>query len=254
MAQIEFHEVSFRYFTPSEETEALQNVSFQVQEGELISIVGPSGCGKSTLLSLISGMTSPVEGEVRLFGKEVKESSPRIGYMLQQDHLFAWRDVLNNLLVGAEIRGMNLREARRRALDLLNRYELIEFAHYSPGQLSGGMRQRVALIRTLVVQPDLLLLDEPFSALDYQTRLKLSDEIWHILRDQGRTAVLVTHDLSEAIAMSDRVLVMSKRPGTIKSEHHIEFSGERPPPLLARQSPGYLEYFNTLWKELDGDG
>lgn len=254
MIQIEFQQVSYRYFTPSEETEALRSVSFCVQEGELISIVGPSGCGKSTLLSLISGMAFPNEGKVMVFGKQVKESSPRIGYMLQHDHLFAWRDVLKNLLVNAEIRGINRHKAKKTAMDLLERYDLAQFAHYTPGQLSGGMRQRVALIRTLVVQPDLLLLDEPFSALDYQTRLNLSDEIWRILRDQGKTAVLVTHDLSEAIAMSDRVLVMSKRPGTIKYEHKIQFPGERPSPLLARQSPGYQEYFNTIWKELVGDG
>lgn len=255
MEAIEFNHVSFRYFTRAEETEALRDVNFTVKEGEMVSLVGPSGCGKSTLLSLISGMSLPNEGEIRLFGKEVKEPSPRVGYMLQHDHLFAWRDVLHNVLVGAEIRGMNCKDACTRALELLDRYGLKEFSHYTPGQLSGGMRQRVALIRTLVAQPDLLILDEPFSALDYQTRLRLSDEIWGILRDQGKTAILVTHDLSEAISMSDRVLVMSERPGTIKSEHRIQFfSGERPPPLLARQTTGYQDFFNIIWKELEGSG
>lgn len=253
MNVIEFKDVSFRYFSPSKETEALRNVNFQVHEGEMVSIVGPSGCGKSTLLSLISGLAFPSQGEVLLFQKKVKEPSHRVGYMLQHDHLFPWRDVLSNLLLGAQIRKIDLNEAKKRALYLLERYGLKDFAHFTPRQLSGGMKQRVALIRTLVVQPDLLLLDEPFSALDYQTRLRLSDEIWHIIRDQKKTAVIVTHDLSEAIAMSDRVLVMSRRPGTIKSEHVIQFPGKRPSPLQVRQQSDYQEYFNTIWKELDGD-
>ncbi|WP_018132755.1 ABC transporter ATP-binding protein [Effusibacillus pohliae] len=251
MAQIELREVSLRYFTMKEETEALRNINLSIEEGEFISIVGPSGCGKSTLLSLISGLIQPTEGEVRLFGERVKEPSKRIGYMLQHDHLFEWRDVLHNLLVGAEIRGMDRKEATERALELLNRYGLGGFAHHSPKQLSGGMRQRVALIRTLVVQPDILLLDEPFSALDYQTRLALADEISSILREQGKTVILVTHDISEAISMADRVIVMSRRPSTIKADHRIEFAGGRPSPFFTRQAPEYNDYFNTIWGELE---
>lgn len=269
MAQIELRDVSLRYFTMKEETEALQAINLSIEEGEFISIVGPSGCGKSTLLSLISGLIQPTEGEVRLFGERVhpkgtsrakapgvpgramQAPSKRIGYMLQHDHLFEWRDVLNNLLVGAEIRGMDQKEARERALDLLHRYGLGGFAHHSPKQLSGGMRQRVALIRTLVVRPDVLLLDEPFSALDYQTRLSLSDEISSILREQGKTVILVTHDISEAISMADRVIVMSRRPSTIKADHRIEFAGGRPSPFFTRQAPEYNDYFNMIWRELE---
>lgn len=251
MAQIELRDVSLHYFTPKQETEALRHINLSIEEGEFISIVGPSGCGKSTLLSLISGMLMPTEGEVRLFGKPLREPSKRIGYMLQHDHLFEWRDVLSNVLVGAEIRGMDRRKATERAMDLLHRYGLGEFARHSPKQLSGGMRQRVALIRTLVVQPEILLLDEPFSALDYQTRLTLADEISTILRDQGKTAILVTHDISEAISMADRVIVMSRRPSTIKSDYRIQFSGGRPSPFYTRESPEYNDYFNAIWRELE---
>jgi NitT/TauT family transport system ATP-binding protein len=252
MAQIELRNVSLSYFTLKEETEALRKINISIEEGEFISIVGPSGCGKSTLLSLISGMMMPTEGEVRLFGECLKESSKRVGYMLQHDHLFEWRDVLNNLLVGAEIRRLNRKESTEKALYLLERYGLAGFARHGPKQLSGGMRQRVALIRTLVTEPDILLLDEPFSALDYQTRLTLADEISKIIRDQGKTAILVTHDISEAISMADRVFVMSKRPSTVNTIYQIKFSGKhRPSPLHAREAPEYNHYFNMIWKELE---
>ncbi|WP_407270876.1 ABC transporter ATP-binding protein [Radiobacillus sp. PE A8.2] len=251
MAQIELRDVSLRYFTIKEETEALRDINLTIEEGEFISIVGPSGCGKSTLLSLISGVMQPTEGEVHLFGETLNKTSDRTGYMLQNDHLFEWRSVLKNLLVGAEIRGMDLKEAEARALELLNRYGMGEFAHHSPKQLSGGMRQRVALIRTLVIQPEILLLDEPFSALDYQTRLTLSDEISTILREQKKTVILVTHDISEAIAMADRVIVMSKRPSTVKKDYNITFNGGRPSPFETRQRPEYNAYFSEIWKELE---
>jgi NitT/TauT family transport system ATP-binding protein len=251
VSQIDLHDVSLHYFTKREETEALRRVNLSIAEGEFVSIVGPSGCGKSTLLSLISGMIKPTVGEVLLDGERVIEPSKRVGYMLQHDYLFEWRDVLHNIMVGAEIRGLKRPEARARALNLLERYGLAEFSAYNPKQLSGGMRQRVALIRTLVVEPDILLLDEPFSALDYQTRLTLSDEISRILREQRKTVVLVTHDISEAIAMADRVLVMSQRPSTIKSDHVIRFAGGRPSPFQTRQRPEYNDYFNTIWGELE---
>lgn len=252
MAQIELHDVSLSYFTPKQETDALRDINLSIEQGEFISIVGPSGCGKSTLLGLISGMLKPITGEVRIMGEAVKEPSKRVGYMLQHDHLFEWRNVLNNLLVGAEVRRMDRKLATEKAHSLLNRYGLGGFALHSPTQLSGGMRQRVALIRTLVTEPDILLLDEPFSALDYQTRLTLADEISSIIRDQKKTAILVTHDISEAIAMSDRVFVMSIRPSTISSVHKITFSGpERPSPLRTREAPEYNGYFNLIWKEIE---
>jgi len=253
MAQIELDQVSLRYFTMKQETEALRDIDIRIEAGEFISIVGPSGCGKSTLLSLISGMIKPTGGKVRIDGQEVAGTSRKVGYMLQHDHLLEWRNVLSNLMVGAEIRRMDKRAAERKALELLERYGLGGFAHHSPAQLSGGMRQRVALIRTLVTEPDILLLDEPFSALDYQTRLALADEIASIIKDQGKTAILVTHDISEAICMADRVLVMSKRPSTISAVHRIEFEeGPDLTPWQKREAGRYHTYFNTIWKELQG--
>jgi len=252
--QIELVDVGYRYFAPQRETEAIRDVSMSVRAGEFVGIVGPSGCGKSTLLSLISGMLRPTEGRVLIDGREVLGTSPQVGYMLQHDHLFEWRDVLGNVTVGAEIRRMDRKKARRTAVELLERYGLGGFASHSPSQLSGGMRQRVALIRTLVAEPDILLLDEPFSALDFQTRLTLADEVHRIIREQGKTAVLVTHDIQEAIAMSDRVLVMSRRPSTISRSYDIRLSGDPnddPTPWRKRASPRFQAYFNDIWRELE---
>lgn len=253
MAHIELRGVGLSYFTTKQETEALRDINMAIGRGEFIGIVGPSGCGKSTLLSLISGMHRPTAGRVLIDGQEVRGTSPKVGYMLQHDHLFEWRDVLSNLLVGAEVRRMNMKAARRQALELLERYGLAEFAAYNPAQLSGGMRQRVALIRTLVAEPDILLLDEPFSALDYQTRLTLAEEMVGIIKDQGKTAILVTHDISEAIAMTDRILVMSKRPSTIRSVHELVFDeGTGLSPMKKREAGRYHQYFNAIWRELEG--
>ncbi|WP_248926950.1 ABC transporter ATP-binding protein [Paenibacillus hamazuiensis] len=253
MAQIELRGVCLSYFTPKQETEAIRDINLSIDAGEFISIVGPSGCGKSTMLSLISGMYRPTKGKVSIDGQEVTGTSPKVGYMLQHDYLFEWRDILSNLMVGAEIRKLDRKKAERKALELLERYGLGGFAHHSPSQLSGGMRQRVALIRTLVTEPDILLLDEPFSALDYQTRLTLADEIFGIIKDQGKTAILVTHDISEAISMADRVMVMSKRPSTISSIYRIEMEeGHALSPWAKREAGRYNEYFNNIWRELEG--
>jgi NitT/TauT family transport system ATP-binding protein len=248
--QIEFKNVCLSYFTAKQETEVLQNINLSIQAGEFISIVGPSGCGKSTLLSLISGMLKPTKGDVFIEGQAGNGVSPKVGYMLQHDHLFEWRDLLNNLLVGAEVRRMNRKIAEKKAIELLERYGLAGFAHHNPGQLSGGMRQRVALIRTLVTNPDILLLDEPFSSLDFQTRLTLADEVFNIIKDQGKTAVLVTHDIPEAISMGDRVMVMSKRPSTISSIYNIQLEGEMTP-MQKRSTGAFNLYFNDIWKELE---
>ncbi|WP_019122327.1 ABC transporter ATP-binding protein [Brevibacillus massiliensis] len=253
MSQIELNGVCLSYFTLKQETEALRDINLTIHPGEFISIVGPSGCGKSTLLSLISGMVKPTKGRVMIDGQEVSGTSPKVGYMLQQDHLFEWRDILSNLMVGAEIRRMDLQRAKRKALELMERYGLGGFEHHNPAQLSGGMRQRVALIRTLVTEPDIMLLDEPFSALDYQTRLTLADEILRIIKEQGKTAILVTHDISEAISMADRVMVMSKRPSTISSIHTMQFTAEEElSPWKKRAANRYHTYFNAIWKELQG--
>lgn len=252
--RIELENVSLRYFTPEGETLALDQISLTVEPGEFVSIVGPSGCGKSTLLSIVAGILPASSGRVSLGGETIKKPSPRIGYMLQQDYLFEWRNILDNATLGAEIQNVDRRRAQERATHLLQKYGMGEFLHHYPRELSGGMRQRVALARTLVTEPDVVLLDEPFSALDSQTRLALADEVVEILRNEGKSVVLVTHDLGEAITMTNRVVVLSKRPGRVKSQHAITFAshpGSHPAPFKARTLPEYNDYFTTLWGELD---
>jgi NitT/TauT family transport system ATP-binding protein len=252
--KVELRGVGLRYFGADGETEALQNISLAIAPGEFTAIIGPSGCGKSTLLSLVAGIVEPTEGSVMVDGAPVTGPSRKVGYMLQQDYLFEWRTILDNTLLGAEIQGADMRQARERATALLTRYGLGQFLHHLPRQLSGGMRQRVALARTLCTEPDIVLLDEPFSALDSQTRLALADEIVEILRREGKTAILVTHDIGEAVSMTERVIVMSRRPGRIRSDHAITFAtpdGRRPAPFAARNAPEFNGYFNTLWKELE---
>jgi NitT/TauT family transport system ATP-binding protein len=246
--------VTLNYFTPERETLALSNISLTVERGEFIAIVGSSGCGKSTLLSLVSGLIKPSRGTIAIDGNEVTAPSPRVGYMFQKDTLLDWRSIIDNVLIGAELLKLDKRTARQRAMGLLMRYGLGEFVNALPSQLSGGMRQRVALARTLCCEPDLLLLDEPFSALDYQTRLALSDEIAAILRAENKTTILVTHDIGEAISMADRVIVMSRRPGRVKCEHRIgfpSFGDSRPTPFEARKCSEFAGYFQTIWDQLD---
>jgi len=243
--------VSLKYYSLEGETHAVNDISFSVKEGEFIGIVGPSGCGKTTILSLIAGLIKPTRGQVIVDGKIVEGPSTDVGYMLQQDHLFEWRTILQNVLLGLEIHGKVNQETKEKVERLLETYGLGEFKNHYPDQLSGGMRQRAALIRTLAVDPKILLLDEPFSALDYQTRLAISDEVSTIIRKEGKTALLVTHDISEAISMSDKVIVLSKRPATIKSIHEIRLTCEKDNPINRRQAPEFREYFNTIWKELD---
>jgi NitT/TauT family transport system ATP-binding protein len=250
--KVELRDVDLRYFSREGETEALQGISLAVAAGEFVSIIGQSGCGKSTLLSLISGILKPTGGAVLVDGRPVGGPSRKVGYMLQQDYLFEWRTILENTVLGAEIQGADMKQARERAAQLLTRYGLGEFLHHLPRQLSGGMRQRVALARTLCTGPDIVLLDEPFSALDSQTRLALADEVTEILRREGKTAILVTHDIGEAVSMAERVIVLSRRPGRIKSEHPIRFgAGPRPAPFAARNAPEFNGYFNALWQELE---
>lgn len=251
---VEIDGVTLNYFTPDRETLALANVSLTVAQGEFVAIVGSSGCGKSTLLSMVSGLLPPSRGSIRIDGNEVTKPSPRVGYMFQKDTLLDWRTILDNVVIGAELLGLDMKASRRRAEELLVRYGLGEFLHSLPSQLSGGMRQRAALARTLCCEPDLLLLDEPFSALDYQTRLALSDEVAGILSSERKTVILVTHDIGEAISMAHRVIVMSRRPGRIKSEHRIEFPSfgpTRPTPFQARKCSEFASYFQTIWDELD---
>jgi NitT/TauT family transport system ATP-binding protein len=252
--KVELREVGVRYFGLEGETEALNGISLSVAPGEFVAVIGPSGCGKSTLLSLISGLVTPTEGSVLIDGKPVSGPSRKVGYMLQQDYLFEWRTILENTLLGAEIQGLPMAKARERASQLLTRYGLGQFLNHLPRQLSGGMRQRVALARTLCTEPDIVLLDEPFSALDSQTRLALADEITGILRSEGKSVILITHDIGEAISMAERVVVLSRRPGRVKSDHAIRFTTAnegRPTPLAARDAPAFNDYFKTLWQEID---
>ena len=253
-ARIEIDKVSLRYFGTQGETQALDDITLDIGAGEFVSIIGQSGCGKSTLLSIIAGILEPSGGSVRVDGSPVTAPSQRIGYMLQQDYLYEWRTILDNALLGAEIQRRDLKKARQRAIQLLEKCGMGDFIHHYPRQLSGGMRQRVALARTLVTNPDVVLLDEPFSALDSQTRLAIADEVVDVLRSEGKSVVLVTHDIGEAIAMTDRVVVLSRRPGRIRSQHLIEFPshpGGRPTPFVARSLPEFNGYFSTLWAELD---
>ena len=240
---LEVKNICKTYQAENGEIEALKNISFDVKEGEYISIIGPSGCGKSTLLSIIAGLESKTSGETYIDGK--------IGYMLQKDNLLEWRTIYNNVLLGLEIQKSNTKENIDYVIELLKKYGLYEFKDKYPMQLSGGMRQRVALIRTLAIRPNILLLDEAFSALDYQTRLMVTEDIYKILKNENITALMVTHDISEAISMSDRIVVLSKRPATVKNIHEINFNMENRTPLNCREKPEFSKYFNLMWKELD---
>lgn len=243
---LEVKNISKTYQSKNGEIEALRDINFGIEEGEYISIIGPSGCGKSTLLSIIAGLETKTDGEVYIDGK--------IGYMLQKDNLLEWRTILNNVLLGLEIQKSNTQENKEYVINLLKKYGLYEFKDKYPTQLSGGMRQRVALIRTLAIKPKILLLDEAFSALDYQTRLMVTEDIYKILKNENITALMVTHDISEAISMSDRIIVLSHRPATIKDIHKIDFEIEGRTPLNCRQSPKFSKYFDLMWKELDERG
>ena len=245
--------VSYSYHSLEGETPALHDVSFQVPEGEFLAIVGPSGCGKSTLLSLIAGLAPPSAGTIEINGRRPCDRELHIGYMLQKDHLLEWRTTFKNLSLGLEINKQDTPENLARIDELLDAYGLAPFRNAKPSALSGGMRQRAALIRTLLLDPELLLLDEPFSALDYQTRLTVSDDIGQIIRRSGKTALLVTHDLSEAVSLADRVIVLSKRPATVLCIVPVSFNLENDTPLNRRNAPEFKTYFNQIWKELNHD-
>lgn len=250
---LELKHIHYAYHTPDGETPALTDLSFSVNKGEFVSIVGPSGCGKSTLLSLIAGLLSPEKGLIKINGKYQRESTTNVGYMLQHDELFEWRTIYHNVLLGLEVQHMMSARTRAKAHELLDLYGLKQFEHARPSELSGGMRQRAALIRTLVLDPELLLLDEPFSALDYQTRLNVGDDIGQIIRREQKSALLVTHDLSEAISLADRIIILSGRPATIKQTIPLIFNLEEDTPLNRRNAPEFKTYFNLIWKELNED-
>lgn len=240
-AILKFTDVKLIYHTKRGETVAAENLTFDVKKGEFVAFIGPSGCGKTTLLSLAAGLIAPSEGKV--------ESQGSFGYMLQKDELFPWRTIAKNIYLPLEIKKQNTPENRERALGLAEKYGLKDFMDSYPNQLSGGMRQRAALIRTLATDPDILLLDEPFSALDYQTRLNVTEDIAHIIRSEQKTAVLITHDISEAISLADRVFVLSARPARVTYSHELDFDEVNP--LKRRNMPGFSGWFEVLWKELN---
>ena len=233
------------YHTKNKETLAIKDISFSVNDQEFISLVGPSGCGKSTILTILAGIIKDYDGEIK-YNKE----KPKIGYMLQEDSLFPWRTVLENACLGLEIKKELNHETKQRVINLLNKYGLEEFINSYPDTLSGGLKQRVALIRTLAMNPDILLLDEPFSALDYRTRLSLSDDLKSIIKQEEKTAIMVTHDITEAISMSDRIIIISERPGTIKEIVDIKLENPSTP-TENRKDKNFAVYYDKIWKELD---
>lgn len=243
--------ISKMYQAKNGEIEALKDINFTVDNGEFVSIIGPSGCGKSTLLSIIAGLEEKTSGKLYIDGEESKGITSKIGYMLQKDSLLEWRSIYKNVIFGLEIKKINTPENRKYVEELLKKYHLYEFKDKYPSQLSGGMRQRVALIRTLAIKPKILLLDEAFSAIDYQTRLMVTKDIYNIIKNENVTTLMVTHDISEAISMSDRIVVLSERPATVKTIHTIDFEMENRDPLNVRESPKFSKYFDSIWKELD---
>lgn len=232
------------YHTPKQETLAVENFSFDLKEGEFVAIVGPSGCGKSTILSILSGLEDSSGGNF------IFKNNAKVGYMLQQDALFEWKTILKNCLLGLEINNNLTKENKEYVISLLNNYGLGDFINSYPNNLSGGMRQRVALIRTLALKPDILLLDEPFSALDYQTRLAVSDDVYKILKREKKSAIIVTHDLAEAISIADRVIVLSKRPSVIKKIYDIKLTNKSTP-IENRCAKEFAYYYDLIWKDID---
>ena len=249
---LQFDNVSFYYQTKEKEIKALESVNFKVEKREFASIVGPSGCGKTTILSLTAGLLKASKGKILLDDKPIEKNDSRIGYMFQRDHLFEWRSIWKNITLGVEIqKPKNKDEKFSLAEKLLKKYDLYAFKDQKPRQLSGGMRQRVALIRTLVLEPELLLLDEPFSALDFQTRLKVCDDVFNMIKTEQKTAVLVTHDISEAISMSEKVIILSNRPASVKKILNLNLTGETP--LEKREDPSFGHLFDDIWKELTNE-
>lgn len=246
---LEMRNVGLTYHTINDEITAIKNLSFSCEEEDFVSIIGPSGCGKTTILSLIAGLIAPSEGKIMVNGKDLTKNNHSLGYMLQKDQLFPWRTIEKNIYLPLEIKKINTKENQSYALSLLEKYGLGEFINKYPDQLSGGMRQRAALIRTLASKPQLLLLDEPFSALDYQTRLSVCNDVYKIIKTEKKTAILVTHDISEAISMSDIIIVLTERPAKVKSIHKPNLLGDSP--LKRRESLEFGLWFEKIWKELN---
>ena len=249
---IEINSASLIYHSKKFETLALNDLNISINKGEFVSIVGPSGCGKTTILSLISGLLKPTSGEVIVDNLKPDLKITKCGYMFQKDNLLPWRTIEKNIFLGLEIQHKNTKENREYALDLLKKYGLENFIKKRPDELSGGMRQRVALIRTLALNPEILLLDEPFSALDFQTRLSVCDDVASIIKKEEKTAILVTHDLNEAISMSDKIFVLTARPGTVKAVHTLDFD-KNLTPFEKRNLPKSKALFDKIWSEIQNE-
>jgi NitT/TauT family transport system ATP-binding protein len=251
MSFLEVQDVTHIYFSKASKTPALIDVSLSIEEGEFISFLGPSGCGKTTLLSIIAGLIKPSIGTIKLENELVVANSKKTGYMLQQDYLFPWKTIEENILIGLKLTEQLNESSKNQTLSLLNKIGLSNVEKKYPSELSGGMRQRAALVRTLATNPKLLLLDEPFSALDYQTKLKLEDLVFQTLKQFQKTAILVTHDIAEAIAMSDRIFLFSKRPGTIAKSFVVPDELRNLLPFEARNHETFNLLFQEIWKELE---
>ena len=251
---LKLNHISKTYQDLNGETLAIADFTYNFKNGTFTSIVGPSGCGKSTLLSIISGLEHQTSGTIFMDNSEPQGNSYNIGYMLQKDYLLDWRTVYQNILLGLEIKKKVSKKSLEYADELLHKYDLYEFKNKYPSQLSGGMRQRVALIRTLTVKPDILLLDEAFSALDYQTRLSVADDVYKIIRAEKKTTIMVTHDIPESISMSDDVIVLTNRPSRIKNVYPITFNMQNRTTINCREQPEFRIYFDSIWKELNSDG
>ena len=244
MAILKVKDLRKTYHTKKDEILAVDNFSFELKEGEFVAIVGPSGCGKSTILKMLCGLDKKSSGDIEI------DESTKIGFMPQGDSLFEWRSVVKNCLLGLEITNDITKENKDYVLELLKTYGLEDFINSHPNNLSGGMRQRVSLIRTLATKPDLILLDEPFSALDYQTRLAVSDDVYKILKSEKKSAIMVTHDISEAISMADRVIVLTGRPAVIKSVYEMELQNKSTP-INNRKDKKFAHYYDLIWKDID---
>lgn len=232
------------YHNLDDETMAINDLNLDIYENEIVAIVGPSGCGKSTLLSILSNLEEKSDGEINF------SSDNSIGYMLQNDSLFPWRNILENCLIGLEVQNKKTNDNIDRVKELLNKYGLKDFSESYPCNLSGGMKQRVALIRTLATNPSLLLLDEPYSALDYQTRLALSNDLYKIIKQENKTAIMITHDIAEAISLADRIIVLTKRPCRVKKIYQIELENKTTP-IENRKDPKFSYYYDKIWRDLD---
>lgn len=254
---LRLNHVSFSYYSILGEVPVLSDINFNVEKGSFVALVGPSGCGKSTILSLVSGLLKPVGGFITFYSGDFLDhkvgNAPKVGYMLQHDHLLEWRDVYHNIMLGLEIQKKKTPENLAFVDELLEKYRLSDTKNKKPSALSGGMRQRIALIRTLATRPDLLLLDEPFSALDYQTRLRISSDVRDIIKSEKKTAILVTHDISEAVSMADMVIVLTKPPCSVKDIIPIEFEKNGINRSEIRKSKLFQDYFDMIWREMQDE-